>query len=212
MDTRYRFSTLRWFKLLLLLGLSTSLAAQVAQRGPTTVRQEVHRDVSRPLRDLIREAPPLLPGRREAEPVRRIPLPPGLRPLTEDPIRQRTIAPLTPITAQSFEGLGEGQYGFSVFYAPPDTNGAVGNTQYVQWVNTSFAIFNKSTGALVGGPTAGNTLWAGFGGGCQSNNDGDPIVIYDKIANRWVMSQFSVSTTPYLQCIAVSTTSDALGT
>jgi hypothetical protein len=82
----------------------------------------------------------------------------------------------------------------------------------VQWVNTSFAIFNKSTGALVGGPTAGNTLWSGFGGGCQNNNDGDPIAIYDKLANRWVMSQFSVSTTPYLQCIAVSTTSDALGT
>jgi hypothetical protein len=112
----------------------------------------------------------------------------------------------------SFEGLGNGQYGFSVNAVPPDTNGAVGATQYVQWVNESFAVFNKSTGALVAGPTAGNTLWSGFGGGCQSNNDGDPIAIYDKIANRWVMSQFSVSTTPYLQCIAVSTTSDATGT
>jgi hypothetical protein len=75
----------------------------------------------------------------------------------------------------SFEGLGNGQYGFSVNAVPPDTNGAVGATQYVQWVNESFAVFNKSTGALVAGPTAGNTLWSGFGGGCQSNNDGDPI-------------------------------------
>ena len=117
-----------------------------------------------------------------------------------------------PRWALSFEGLGQGQYGFSVTSAPPDTNGAVGATQYVQWVNTSFAIFNKSTGALIAGPTAGNTLWSGFGGGCQTNNDGDPVVLYDKLANRWVMSQFSVSTTPYLQCIAVSTTSDATGT
>jgi hypothetical protein len=96
--------------------------------------------------------------------------------------------------------------------APPDTEGTVGATQYVQWVNTSFAVFNKSTGTLIAGPTAGNTLWSGFGGGCQTNNDGDPIVLYDKLAQRWVFSQFSVSTTPYLQCIAVSTTSDATGT
>ena len=193
MPTRNRVPMGRWFKLLL-LGLSTSLAAQVVQQGPTTVRQEVHHDVSPPLRDLIRNAPPPSLQRREAEPVRRIPLPPGLSQLSEDPIRQRTIAPITPLVAQSFEGLGYGQYGFTINWAPPDTNGAVGATQYVQWVNTSFAIFNKSTGALVGGPTAGNTLWSGFGGGCQNNNDGDPIAIYDKLANRWVMSQFSVST------------------
>ena len=55
----------------------------------------------------------------------------------------------------------------------------------------------------------GNVLWSGFGSGCESNNDGDPIVLYDKLANRWVMSQFSVSTSPYLQCIAVSSTADA---
>jgi hypothetical protein len=54
-------------------------------------------------------------------------------------------------------------------------------------------------------------LWSGFGGGCQNNNDGDPIVQYDKVANRWILTQFSVSTTPYLQCVAVSTTSDATG-
>ncbi len=81
----------------------------------------------------------------------------------------------------------------------------------MQWVNEDFAVFNKSTGALVFGPVAGNTLWAGFGGGCQTNNDGDPIVQYDQLANRWIMTQFSVSTTPFLQCVAVSTTSDATG-
>jgi hypothetical protein len=177
-----------------------------------TVRRDVHRDVSAPLSEMILHAPPPSLERHEAEPVRRIPSPPGLAPGEEDSVIQRTLVPLTPVVGTSFEGLGQGQYGFSITGAPPDTEGTVGATQYVQWVNTSFAIFNKSNGALIAGPTAGNTLWSGFGGGCQTNNDGDPIVIYDKAAQRWIFSQFSVSTTPYLQCIAVSTTSDATGT
>jgi len=212
--TKYRstFATCSLLLLTLWIAAAAPLRAQVAQQGPTTVRENVHHDVSPPLRDLIKNAPPPSLEMHEAEPVRRIPPPPGLVPLQEDPVRQWTTIPLTPTVGLSFEGLGQGQYGFSVTSAPPDTNGAVGATQYVQWVNTSFAIFNKSTGARIAGPTAGNTLWSGFGGGCQTNNDGDPVVLYDKLANRWVMSQFSVSTTPYLQCIAVSTTSDATGT
>ncbi len=185
----------------------------LAQSGPTTVRHDVHHDVSPALAEMIKYAPPPSLSRRRVEPLRRIPLPPGLAQVQEDPVIQLSTIPLaTPTVSSSFEGLGNGQYGFSVTGAPPDTEGTVGATQYVQWVNTSFAIFNKSTGALIAGPTAGNTLWSGFGGGCQTNNDGDPIVLYDKIANRWIFSQFSVSTTPYLQCIAVSTTADATGT
>jgi hypothetical protein len=110
-----------------------------------------------------------------------------------------------------FAGVGTGDYGFSPDAAPPDTNGAVGSTQVVQWVNESFAVFNKSTGALVLGPRRGNALWSGFGGPCESNNDGDPIVKWDKFNQRWVMTQFSVSTTPYMQCVAVSQTADATG-
>src|SRR5712671_3338362 len=185
----------------------------LAQSGPTTVRRNVHHDLSLPLSEMIRRAPPPSLERRPVEPMKLIPLPPGLVRFQEDPVIQvGTVAPPTPPVTLSFEGLGNGQYGFSVTGAPPDTEGTVGATQYVQWVNTSFAIFNKSNGALIAGPTAGNTLWSGFGGGCQSNNDGDPIVAYDKLAQRWVFSQFSVTTTPYLQCIAVSTTSDATGT
>jgi len=120
-------------------------------------------------------------------------------------------APVNLSTILNFAGVGNGDYGFVPDAAPPDTNGAVGATQYVQWVNESFAVFNKTTGALVYGPVPGNTIWSGFGGGCQTNNDGDPIVQYDKQANRWIFTQFSVSTTPYLQCVAVSTTSDATG-
>jgi len=90
----------------------------------------------------------------------------------------------------------------------------VGATQFVQWVNTAFAVFDKATKAPVYGPADGKTLWSGFGGPCESRNDGDPVVQYDKLANRWVVSQFSVpgGAAGYWQCIAVSTTSDATGT
>src|SRR2546426_2120125 len=88
--------------------------------------------------------------------------------------------------------------------------GDVGPNHYVQLVNTDLAIFNK-TGTPIYGPVPTNTLWSGFGGGCQTNNDGDGTVLYDPIAARWVISQFSVSTTPFLECVAVSQTSDPTG-
>ena len=115
----------------------------------------------------------------------------------------------------SFDGVGQGAFGFSPNAAPPDTNGAVGATQYVQWVNESFAVFSK-TGALLAGPTAGNTLFQALGPThpCAVHNDGDPIAQYDKLANRWVLTQFSVtsgSTQGFWQCVAVSATSDATG-
>jgi hypothetical protein len=114
------------------------------------------------------------------------------------------------------DGVGVGfsgpQGSFSPDAAPPDTNGAIGATQYVQWVNESFAVFDKTTGAVVYGPVKGNTLWSGFGGVCETQNDGDPIVKWDRIANRWVMMQFAVpSGGPYYQCVAVSQTADATG-
>jgi hypothetical protein len=212
-DRRFALAVILLLSLAVPLLVPSALAQSTAQSGPTTIRRDIHHDVSPPLSEMIKYAPPPSLVRKEVEPLKRIPLPPGLSRIQEDPVVQTSTVPLpTPPITQSFEGLGNGQYGFSVTGAPPDTEGTVGSTQYVQWVNTSFAIFNKSTGALISGPTAGNTLWSGFGGGCQTNNDGDPIVLYDKLAQRWVFSQFSVSTTPYLQCIAVSTTSDATGT
>jgi len=184
-----------------------------------TVHHSVHNDVSPAVRDLpdIQQSASTVAAKHEAEPLRRIPLPPRLKPENEpDLALQHTtaLAPggLAPTAGLGFDGLGNASLGFTVNSAPPDTNGAVGETQYVQWVNSSFAIFNKSTGALISGPKAGNSLWSGFGGGCETNNDGDPIALYDKLAKRWVLTQFSVTTTPFLQCVAVSTTSDATGT
>ena len=196
------------------LTLPLFLGGAYAQDQPSKmlVIRELKHDVSQPLRNMqptgaaaaatALRVHPVLPTGTVAAPAE-----------TSDPALQTVTLPTVSATlGLNFEGLGQGQYGFGVTSAPPDTNGAVGATQYVQWVNTSFAVFDKNTGSLLMGPVPGNSLWSGFGGGCQNNNDGDPIAQYDKIANRWVLTQFSVSTTPFLQCVAVSTTSDATGT
>ena len=147
---------------------------------------------------------------KREKPLRLIPVAPGQE--QPDPVVQTNAGPYVSTTTPiGYAGVGNGDYGFTPNAAPPDTNLAVGATQVVQWVNESFAVFDKSTGGLLKGPVAGNTLFAALGGGCATNNDGDIIAQYDKIAARWVLTQFSVSTTPYLQCVAVSTTGDATG-
>lgn len=105
--------------------------------------------------------------------------------------------------------------------APPDPVGAVGETQYVQWVNNRLAVFDKATGAMILGPLPGNALFAGMTGSpgadaCRESNWGDPMVVYDKLAKRWLLTQFgwnpdNTATGPYYQCIAVSTSPDATG-
>jgi len=94
---------------------------------------------------------------------------------------------------------------------PPDPNGAVGPNHIVTMCNLSFEIFNKQ-GNVLFGPAANNTLWAGFGGSCQTSNSGDPVVLYDKAADRWLLSQFTATSAPFLNCVAISTTNDPLGT
>ena len=200
-----------WWCAGMVLVLAGAASAQ-AQSGtyPIEVIEANHQDVSAPLKDVS----PLAPDSKTEREHPNHPIHPLKANGTTPPdgaVQQNTNLAASTTAGLNIEGLGQGAYGFSVNSAPPDTNASVGATQVVEWVNESFAVFNKTTGALVYGPAAGNTLWAGFGGGCQTNNDGDPIVHYDRIANRWIFTQFSVSTTPYLQCVAVSQTSDATG-
>src|SRR6185369_15933820 len=101
-----------------------------------------------------------------------------------------------PSTSQNFEG---GSNLASVY--PPDTNGDVGPNHYVQMVNLQYQIWNKSGTSLLG-PLNINTLWSGFGGACETQNSGDPEVLYDSMADRWVLSQFT-SSAPYGQCLAI---------
>jgi hypothetical protein len=76
--------------------------------------------------------------------------------------------------------------------------------------NLDYQVFDKNGTSLLG-PIANNALWAGFGGGCQTHNDGDPVVLYDQLADRWLLMQFTASS-PYYNCVALSTTNDPTGT
>ncbi|HYK99546.1 MAG TPA: IPT/TIG domain-containing protein, partial [Candidatus Acidoferrales bacterium] len=126
-------------------------------------------------------------------------------------VQSGALAPAAaPTIGSNFDGMGVGFGSYTDCCAPPDTNGDVGPNHYVQIVNSTIAIFSKG-GALLLGPVQNNTLWSSFGGGCETNNDGDPTVLYDPMADRWVISQFSVSTQPYLECVAVSTAPDPTG-
>ncbi|MGH8174025.1 MAG: hypothetical protein ACREPX_12870, partial [Rhodanobacteraceae bacterium] len=128
-----------------------------------------------------------------------------------DPVIQHLHAPtpLMPLPILSFNGI---QFpGVGCNCAPPDTNGEVGETQYVQMVNEGFQVFDKATGNSVLGPNSISSLWAGFGGVCETSGSGDPVVLYDQLADRWVITQFAGSGVPTDECLAVSTTSDATG-
>lgn len=101
-------------------------------------------------------------------------------------------------------------------FAPPDSDGRVGPNHYIQWINVNFAIYDKS-GTLLYGPAAGNSLFTALGPSspCVLHNDGDPLVVYDALADRWVLTQFAVDAPPTgqssYQCTAVSATGDPLG-
>ena len=171
-----------------------------------------------PLRDIVPIPPPKLgdeeAGEGHREPM--IPNPPTIKG-GPDGFFQTAPGPLISaptLTGLNFAGIGVGLGAFTPNSNPPDTNGRVGATQYVQWNNTSFAVFNKTTGALLFGPVAGNTLFQTLGGVCASHNDGDPTVAYDLLSGRWILAQFVVQApagTASHECVAISATSDATG-
>ncbi len=205
------------------LGLYPVTSAPAAKPAPTQVWQPkwatVHssqNDVSAPLRDMATWAlPPAPEGEQEGpeNPQIGIVRASGSRPDTvvQGKFMTNLLASILP--GLNFDGIPFP--GVVCNCAPPDTNGAVGATQYVQIVNEGYQVFDKATGNSVLGPASIRSVWAGFGGVCETSGSGDPVVLYDKIANRWVITQFAVSTgtsVPNRECIAVSTTSDATGT
>jgi len=99
--------------------------------------------------------------------------------------------------------------------APPDSDGRVGPNHYVQFVNTRFQIWDKAGNPLYG-PFLGKTLWQFLGGVCAVHNDGDPIVAYDNLADRFILTQFTTAIPAgpdqgSHQCFAISKTGDPLG-
>ena len=94
---------------------------------------------------------------------------------------------------------------------PPDTVGDVGPDHYVQMVNNLFRVYDKSGTAVSPIRTLGS-LWASLPGPCANRNDGDPIVLYDPLADRWMLSQFCTVADPFNhQLIAISQTGDPTG-
>ncbi|HVP43769.1 MAG TPA: hypothetical protein VMS96_10070, partial [Terriglobales bacterium] len=144
------------------------------------------------------------------------PAPESKAPVT-DAAAQTGFGPLAPTFADAnFEGMGAGLGSFFGTSVPPDTDGAVGRTQYVQLVNTSFTVFDKTSHAIVAGPTDTKNLWSTLPGPnpCITSNDGDGIVLYDHLADRWIITQFanfSAGSGPYYECVAISKSADATG-
>jgi len=191
-----------------------SVSAEQSAGGPvaigngTLVGAAQKHDTSNPLRELEQKPVLALPADdEEGEEGGDNDRP---QPNAADPVVQSVAAPpQIPSTINNFEGIGFP--GVSCNCAPPDTNGEAGATQYVQIVNEGYQVWNKSTGLSVYGPVGITTIWSGFGGVCESNGDGDPVVLYDQLAGRWLISQFAGASIPTDECIAISTTSDATG-
>ena len=197
--------------------LAQETPAQPHVLGNPEVNYPVHFDISPPLSEMATEVSPQQ-GFHLAPAVRY----PKLQLLTE--VAQRGEGPVADGALQTYSGplvsttpgldllgVGNGFPSYSVPDAPTDVNLAVGDTQVVQWVNVSYAVFNKTNGAVIAGPIAGNQFWAGFGGPCQTSNISDIIAQWDKIAHRWVMAQNVFSGPPYYTCVAISQTADATG-
>ncbi len=143
-------------------------------------------------------------------------------PFVDPQLRKNDLfAPQTmPTPELTFEGVTSNDrvalFGNRVM--PPDTNGDVGPNHFVSAVNGPIGVYDKSTGSLAGGQFRLSSLFTSLPSatGCGTRDDGDPIVLYDSLADRWMLSQFALpsgssSTAPWYECIAISQTGDPLG-
>jgi hypothetical protein len=174
-------------------------------------------DISAPL-GLLRPSGPAENSLEERGP-RRLPISFLGEAPASDPVLQQSVSHLLqPQAGPIFDGIGLGLAGttgalFEVEFMPPDAQGDIGPNHFVQIVNMSFAVFSRS-GQVLLGPLSTNTLFAGFGGPCETSGAGDGVVLYDPLADRWLITQFAVSrpsATPFWECVAVSRTPDPTG-
>ena len=205
----------------LLLGLCLAATLAQAQELEVVVFTSVNKPLPslRAAAEIVRRRPPLILYNEmpnfDFRPDSRAQGPGGVV-LNQDPLRQ-PFAPSAPTTILTqFDGSDNTDNGANV--TPPDTDGDVSGDavdRYVQMINIVTTIFDKS-GNIVpgGGPFFSSAFWQGFGGLCEANDNGDPIVLYDEESQRWIFSQFAFNSgpsAPFLQCFAVSQTSDPLG-
>jgi hypothetical protein len=217
---------------LVFLAVSPPAVAQPSARpqSPTPkFSKAVAFDVSPALRDLPRAARPLVFDPNKIIEVRREPGPEG--PEVQDKgysgdsalqgFQAFMPAPVIPAPLVNFEGMSN-QDNFNVFgfrVNPPDPNGEVGRSHYVEIINLVFAVYDKSGNKLLG-PVDTGSLWAGFAIPDCTDPSGDPVVLYDQFADRWLLSQFTTrgfnpagnfNGKPFYNCVAISQTGDPTG-
>jgi hypothetical protein len=201
----------------------SAIKEQRNELGQTVYSVEAsHFDVSPPLLELAAR-----PGIEQAEEFEapenpQLPSWRTIRSDLPDPVVQSVIPSVDSFASSPFP-LAAPTTGFNFAGVPisggtpSDCNGSVGNDQFVETVNTRYQVWSldraTKTATSVLGPASINTLWTGFGGACQTQNSGDPIVLFDKVAGRWLISQFTTTLSggSYFQCVAISTTASATG-
>src|SRR5438105_3384596 len=158
--------------------------------------------------------------RQRVEPAEPLITPSTVQSVVVPPDQSRPSLPTLNIQAPPpsnvFEGLDRFGWGAG---SPPDTNGDVGPNDYIQTVNTSIGVFNKLTGAQKAAFTFDTFMSQGhFGNLCDTNNFGDPVVLYDTFEDRWIITDFAFQVdgsgnpiSPAYQCFAASMTGDPVG-
>ncbi len=211
--------------------------AVARQRGGEPVSmQAVGFAESIPLRDLPDAAPPTKDSRRSSVKFNREELEREMGPKNKEKIRNfdpnfrhepdgalreqslftNTLAPqVLPTPSVVFDGVSNLD-NFTLFggrVSPPDTNGDVGPNHYVQVVNLAIRIFDKSGNPLTASKKF-SSIFTALSAPCGAQDDGDPIALYDPMADRWMLSQFCLPgypLPPYYQSIAISKTPDPTG-
>jgi hypothetical protein len=204
----------------------TAVSAGTTQAGPSTkgptFTEAVAFDVSKPLRELAKapaagEALPSATGKdTDSEPAvlaggtNMLFSPLGA--ITGSAVNAQAAPTAIPAPLANFEGISN-QDNFNIFgfrVNPPDPIGDVGPNHYVEMVNLAFAVYSK-TGTLLLGPASLGSLWAGFPVTDCQDNSGDPVVLYDQLEDRWLLTQFTTAGPEFWNCVAVSTTGDPTG-
>jgi hypothetical protein len=137
----------------------------------------------------------------------------GVTGQTDAALQTARGATMIPAPLLNFNGLTANANPYRL--VPPDANGDVGSGYFVQLVNTQVAVYNSATGTKLAGPTLMSTLFdEGTQKLCATHDDGDPVVVFDEYADRWVISQFGLNfrRLKFAECIAVSTSDDPTST
>jgi hypothetical protein len=215
---------LRLFSIsVLLAAVLTAVGATPAGSTPATHEPKFSKaaafDISSPLRDLAKAAKPTKGKDGEVRPDRG-PVAANRGHSGDGALQAGVAAQAISAPLANFEGLSS-QDNFNTIGGrvnPPDPDGDVGPNHYVEMINLIFAVYDKAGTKLLG-PTPLGALWAGFAVDECTELSGDPIVLHDQVADRWILSQFTTRgidypdepLNPFYNCVAISTTSDPTG-